>query len=113
MPATPKQRFMVVGKLRELEEVKPGKQETVYERLQDMALGGNGGKPRDEHEADARSLHYNGWDNIDFDLVLEELGWGDRKIAKERARRIRRAVAMNPELQSVVEAINAKKQKQD
>lgn len=113
MPATSKQRFMVVGKLRELEEVKPGKQEVVYERLQGMALGGNGGKPRDEHEADARSLHYNGWDDIDFDFVLEELGWGDRKIVKDRARRIRRAVALNPELVPIVEAINAKKKSSD
>lgn len=93
MPATSKQRAMVVGKLSELESVKPGKQEVVFERLKDMSMGGNGGKLREEHEADARSLHYSNWDDLDFDLVLEELRWGDRKEAKERNKRIRRAIS--------------------
>lgn len=92
MAASEWQRSKVVDKLRELEGLKPGKQEAVYERLRDMALGGDGGKVLPGHEGTARDLHYSKWDNIDFDLVLEELGWGDKKEARDRSRRIRRAL---------------------
>ena len=116
MPATSKQRAMVVGKLSELEGVKPGKQEVVFERLKDMAMGGDGGKLRPEHDADARSLHYSNWDDIDFDIVLEELQWGDRKEAKERNKRIRRTLSRMPigehrqEIESKFKQISEKKQ---
>ena len=99
MAATEWQRAMVVAKLKELEEVKPGKQEAVYERLRTMALGGDGGKVLPGHENSARALHYSNWDNVDFDLVLEELKWGDRKESRERSRRLRRALSKREAIQ--------------
>jgi hypothetical protein len=90
MAATEWQRNVVIAKLKELDEIKPGKQEATYERILNMALGGDGGKINPSHEDSVRKLHYSNWEDIDFDLVLEELNWGDKDQLKKRSKRIKK-----------------------